>query len=167
LRSGDIIVEVDGKKVISPKQLTETVADLPVGKTVLVKYMRDGRLETTRVTLGERPGAEDEAQPADKDEEGENPGKLGVSVTNVTPNLARQLKLRIASGVVVGNVQPDSPADDAGLQRGDVIHRINQTPVTNRQEFMSVISALNGNKEVVLQVERAGSGLVFLTLTLD
>jgi serine protease Do len=167
LRSGDIITEVDGKKVTSPKQLTETVADLPVGKTVLVKYIRDGRPETTRVTLGERPGPEDEAQPANNDDEGENPGKLGVSVTNVTPNLARQLKLRIASGVAVGNVQPDSPADDAGLQRGDVIHRVNQTPVTNRQEFLSAIAALNGNKEVVLQVERAGQGIVFLTLTLE
>jgi len=167
LRSGDIIVEVDGKKVTSPKQLTETVADLPVGKTVVVKYIRDGRPETAQVTLGERPGPEGEAQPANNDDEGENPGKLGVSITNVTPNMARQLKLRIASGVVVGNVQPDSPADDAGLERGDVIHRVNQTPVTNRQEFMNAISALNGNKEVVLQVERAGSGLVFLTLTME
>jgi serine protease Do len=168
LRSGDIIVEVDGKKVTSPKQLTETVADLPVGKTVAVKYIRDGRPETTRVTLGERPGPDDETQqPATNDDEGENPGKLGVSVTNVTPELARRLKLRIATGVVVGNVQADSAADDAGLQRGDVIHRVNQTPVTSRQEFTSAISALSGNKEVVLQVERAGQGLVFLTLTLE
>ncbi|MEN3333872.1 MAG: serine protease Do [Blastocatellia bacterium] len=167
LRSGDIIVEVDGKKIISPKQLVETVADLPVGKTVVVKYIRDGRPETARVTLGERPTSDDEAQPVNKDDEEENPGKLGVSIANVTPNLARQLKLRIATGVVVGNVQPDSSADDAGLQRGDVIHRINQTAVTNRQEFLSAIAALGGNKEVVLQVERAGSGLVFLTLTLE
>src|SRR5205085_10360023 len=99
LRSGDIIVEVDGKKVTSPKQLVETVADLPVGKSILVKYIRDGRPEMARVTLGERPGIEDEAQPANNDDEGENPGKLGMSTTNVTPNLARQLKLRIASGV--------------------------------------------------------------------
>jgi serine protease Do len=166
LRSGDIIVEVDGKKVTSPKQLVETVADLPVGKSVLVKYIRDGRPETARVTLGERPGLEDEAQPANNDDEGENPGKLGMSTTNVTPNLARQLKLRIASGVVVGKVQPDSPADDAGLQTGDVIHRVNQTAVTNRQEFLSAIAALNGNKEVVLQVERSGQ-LLFLTVTLE
>jgi serine protease Do len=167
LRSGDIIVEVDGKKVTSPKQLTETVADLPVGKTVLVKYIRDGRPETARVTLGERPTAEAEAQPGDNDEEGENPGKLGVSITDITPSLARQLKLRIATGVVVGNVQPDSPGDNAGLQRGDVIHRVNQTQVTNRQEFLAALSALNGNKEVVLQVERAGSGLVFMTVTFE
>ncbi|HKQ07228.1 MAG TPA: Do family serine endopeptidase [Blastocatellia bacterium] len=169
LRSGDIIVELDGKKVTSPKQLTETVADLPVGKAVDVKYMREGRLESTKVTLGERPGPDDEAQPANNgnDEEGENPGKLGVSITNLTPELARRLKLRIASGVVVGAVQPDSPADDAGLQRGDVIHRINQMPVSSRADFLKAVAALGGTKEVVLQVERPGQGLTFLTVTLE
>jgi serine protease Do len=167
LRSGDIIVEVDGKKIASPKQLVETVADLPVGKTVVVKYIRDGRLETTRVTLAERPTAdEDGVQPPDNDDESENPGRLGLSITNVTPELARRMKLRIATGVVVGKVQPDSAADDAGLQSGDVIHRVNQTQVTNRQEFLSAISSFGG-KEVVLQVERAGVGLMFITVTLE
>ncbi|HEY9231155.1 MAG TPA: PDZ domain-containing protein, partial [Blastocatellia bacterium] len=169
LRSGDIIVEVDGKKVTSPKQLTETVADLPVGKPVDVRFIRDGRLESAKVTLGERPGLEDEAQPANNgnDEEGENPGKLGVSVTNLTPELARRLKLRIASGVVVGAVQSDSSAEDAGLQRGDVIHRVNQMPVTSRQDFVKAIAMLGSTKEVVLQVERAGTGILFLTVTLE
>jgi serine protease Do len=73
LRSGDIIVEVDGKKIASPKQLVETVADLPVGRTIDVKYIRDGRMQSTKVTLAERP-TEDAAQPADNDDEGENPG---------------------------------------------------------------------------------------------
>src|SRR5689334_17075392 len=164
LRSGDIIVEVDGKMITSPKHLVETVADLPVGRTIDVKYLRDGRMESTKVTLAERP-AETAAQPADNDDEGENPGKLGVSITNITPEVARQLKLRITSGVAVANVQPDSPAADAGLQRGDVIHRIDQTPVTNRQEFMQAVAALRG-KDVVLQVERGGR-LFFATLTLE
>lgn len=167
LHSGDIIVEVDGKKVSSPKQLTETVADLPVGRTIVVKYMRDGRLENARVTLGERPGPDDQAQPVDDDDEEENPGKLGVSITSVTPELARQLKLQIASGVAVSNVQSDSPAEDAGLQRGDVIHRVNQTPVRNRQEFLSAVASLRNEKEVVLQVERASVGMLYLTVTLE
>jgi serine protease Do len=154
LRSGDIIIAVDGKKITSPKHLVETVADLPVGRTIDVKYMREGRLETTKVTLAERPGPEDEAQPANRDDEEENPGKLGVSVTNVTPEMANRLKLRVGSGVVVGTV------------RGDVIHRVNQAPVRNRQEFFSAIASLRNEKEVVLQVERTGQ-MFFLTLTLE
>jgi S1-C subfamily serine protease len=119
------------------------------------------------VTLAERHAREEEAKADSNDDEGENPGKLGVSIANVTPELARRLKLRITSGVVVGKVQPDSAADDAGLQNGDVIHRVNQTPVTNRQEFISAVSALGNSKEVVLQVERAGVGLLFVTVTLE
>jgi serine protease Do len=166
LRSGDIITGVDGKKITSPKHLVETVADLPVGRTIDVKYLRDGRMQSAKVTLGERPTQETAKVPNSNDDEQENPGKLGVSITNVTPDIVRQLKLRVPSGVVVGGVQPDSPAEEAGLQRGDVIHRVNQTVVTNRQEFMKAVVALGSEKDAVLQVERGGS-LRFLTVTLE
>jgi len=56
LRNGDVIVEFDGKPVKSPKQLTEIVADTPVGKTVKMKFVREGRAQTTSITLAERPG---------------------------------------------------------------------------------------------------------------
>ncbi len=56
LRNGDVIVEFDGKPVKSPKQLTEFVADAPVGKTVNLKFVREGRAQTTSITLAERPG---------------------------------------------------------------------------------------------------------------
>ncbi len=56
LRAGDVIVEFDGKRIKSPGQLTDLVADTPVGKTVKLKFVRDGRLQTTSLTLTERPG---------------------------------------------------------------------------------------------------------------
>ncbi|MGH9935236.1 MAG: S1C family serine protease, partial [Blastocatellia bacterium] len=56
LRAGDVVVEFDGKPVKSPKQLTEIVADTPVGKNVKLKYIRDGRAQMTSITLAERPG---------------------------------------------------------------------------------------------------------------
>ena len=167
LRSGDIITEVDGKKISSPKQLTEIIADMPVGRTIDVRYIREGRPETAKVTLGERPGPDAAAQVPDKgDDEEENPGKLGVNITNVTPEIARQLKLRVPTGVVVASVQPDSPAEEAQLQQGDVIHQVNQTPVRNRQEFVRAVGALGGNKDAVLQIERGGR-LAFVTVSMD
>jgi serine protease Do len=166
LRSGDVIVEFDGQKVTSPKQLTEMVADAPVGKTATVKYVRDGRVETASVRLGERPGASSESEPADKDDPEEDAGKLGISITPVTPEVARELKLKVTGGVAVANVQPDSPAGEAGLQRGDVIHRVNRTPVANRQDYFRAIASLKGDKEITLQVERGGQ-LRYVTLTLD
>src|SRR5580704_8839020 len=62
LQSGDVIVEFDGKPVASPSQLTGLVADEPVGKTVQVKYFRDGRLQTTSLKLSERPTKDQLAQ---------------------------------------------------------------------------------------------------------
>ncbi len=166
LRSGDVIVEFDGKRVTSPKQLTEMVADTPVGKPTQLKYIRDGRPETATVKLGERPSKLGENEQPDKDDPEEAPGKLGVSISDLTVELARQMKLRIPTGVAITRVQPDSPAGEAGLQRGDVIHRVNRTPITNRQDYFRALASLKGEKEITLQVERDGQ-LQFVSLTLE
>jgi serine protease Do len=166
LRSGDVIVEFEGKHVTSPKQLTEIVADTPVGKSSVVKYVRDGKVETATISLGERPPKQGEDDQVNQSEPEEQGGKLGASVSNVTPELARQLKLKVLTGVVIQNVQADSPAADAGLQRGDVIHRMNRVPVTNRQDFFRAMSALKGEKDLTLQVETNGQ-LRFVSVTLE
>ena len=166
LRSGDVIVEFDGKRVTSPKQLTEMVADTPVGKPTQLKYIRDGRPETATVKLGERPSKIGANEQPDKDDPEEAPGKLGVSISDVNVELARQMKLRIPTGVAITRVQPDSPAGEAGLQRGDVIHRVNRTPITNRQDYFRALASLKGEKEITLQVERDGQ-LQFVSLTLE
>ncbi len=166
LRSGDVIVEFDGKPVTSPKQLTEMVADTPVGTTAKVKYVRDGRVETASIKLGERPSTSGESEPGDKDDPEEDGGKLGISISPVTPEVARELKLKVSGGVAVTNVQADSPAEEAGLQRGDVIHRVNRTPVTTRQDYFRALTAIKGDKEITLQVERGGQ-LRFVSLTLE
>jgi len=166
LRSGDVIVEFDGKRVTSPKQLTEIVADTPVGKSSVVKYVRDGKVETATIKLGERPPKAGEDDQGDQNEPEEQGGKLGASVSNVTPEIARQLKLKVVTGVVIQNVQADGPAADAGLQRGDVIRRVNRVLVTNRQDFFKAMSSLRGEKELTLQIERNGQ-LQFVSVTLE
>jgi len=168
LKSGDVITEFEGKPVKSPKELTELVADSPVGKPAQLKYVRDGRVLSTTVNLGERPrniGQESPEDPNDEDDV-QPSGKLGVGVINLTPEIARQLKVRISTGVAVQSVQPGSPAEEAGLQRGDVIHRVNRIPVNSRSDFVNAVSSLKSDKEVTLQIERAGQ-LSFVTVELD
>ena len=166
LRSGDVIVEFDGKPVKTPKQLTEYVADSAVGKIAKLKYVRDGRVQTTSVSLGERPARAGAAEPEEKGEDGEDSGKLGISTSNVTPELVRQLKLKVANGVVIQSVQPDSPAAEAGLLRGDVIHRINRIPIVSRQDLVSAMTSLKGQTEIAMQIERNGQ-LTYVTVSLD
>ncbi|MFY9608968.1 MAG: trypsin-like peptidase domain-containing protein [Blastocatellia bacterium] len=166
LRSGDVIVEFDGKPVKSPKQLTEYVADSPVGKVAQLKYVRDGRFQTAAVSLGERPARPDQEEAEESDEGDEDSGKLGVSTTNVTPEVVRTLKLKVASGVVIQSVQPGSPAAEANLQAGDVIHRINRIPITNRQDLVRAMASLTGEKEIAMQIERGGQ-LSFVSVTME
>ncbi len=165
LRSGDVIVEFDGKPVKSPKNLTEFVAETPVGKVVPLKYVRDGKMEIASVKIAERPH-DTEIAKGEGAEDNQPTGKLGISVSPVTPELARELKLRVGGGVVVENVDPNGPAADAGLRRGDVIHRVDRIPVNSRGELVSALNAVKGEKEIVLQVERGGQ-LSFVTVQFE
>jgi serine protease Do len=166
LRSGDVIVEFEGRQVKSPKQLTEVIADTPVGKTAQLKYVRDGRIQSTSVSLGERPPKDAAlAQNEGSEESRQNTGRLGLSVSNLTPDGTRGMRSRTQGGVVVNGVVPGSPAAEAGIEPGDVIHRVNRQPVTNRQDFVSAVSSLKEEK-VVLQIEREGD-LSWVTVKLD
>jgi serine protease Do len=143
------------------------VADTPVGKAVNVKYLREGRPEMATITLAERPGASDVTGGGEETpEQEEDGGKLGISINEVTPELARQMKLKVSSGVIIQSVEADGPAGEAGLQRGDVIHRIGRVPVSNRQDLVRALATLKNEKDVVLQIERNGQ-LQFVSVTLE
>src|SRR5215813_1500771 len=92
LQPGDVIVEFDGKPITSPRQLTDIVAEEPVGKNVQVKYLRDGKLLTTTLRTAERPDSNGEVAGNRNGEgesggaEGVSTGKLGLSVKTVTPD---------------------------------------------------------------------------------
>jgi serine protease Do len=117
---------------------------------------------TTSLRLAERPSKDEIARAGQGDSE--NTGKLGVDVQNVTPDIAQQLK--IGSGAVVENVEPGSPADIAGLQSGDVIHKVNNVRVTNRADLVRAMRTLGDQQQAVLQVETQGK-LRFVTVTFD
>jgi serine protease Do len=163
LRSGDVIVEFDGKPVTSSKQLTEIVGDTPVGKTAKLKYVRDGRAQVTSLTLVERPG---QNVAENKEPDAEDGGKLGLSYSTVTETASRDLKLKINSGAVIEQVQADGPAFEAGIRRGDVVHRVNRTPIATAQALTTALKSLKNEKEVVFQIERGGQ-LTFVTVQLD
>ncbi|MGH9768784.1 MAG: trypsin-like peptidase domain-containing protein [Blastocatellia bacterium] len=163
LRGGDVIVEIDGKPVKSPKHLTEIVGDSQASKTVQLKFIRDGRLQTTSITLGERPGR---SVAQNRDPRAGIGGRLGLSYSTVTSEMANAMKLRINSGVVIDHAQPGSPAANAGLRRGDVIHSVNRAAVTRAQDLTAALQSLNNVREVVFQIERGGQ-LTSITVTLS
>jgi serine protease Do len=156
LKSGDVITEFNGKKVEDPSALARAVAVAKPGETGKLTVWRDQKQTTVDVKLGEIPAERTASAPSERGSKGA--AGLGLTVQPVTPEIARQLELKNPTGVVVSRVEPSSPADAAGLQRGDVIVEIDKKPVKSMQDFERLTSQLGG-KQVLMRVEREGSAL--------
>jgi serine protease Do len=173
IRKKDVITAFNGKPVKAARELTDTVAATPVGQTVRVDLIRDGHPQSVTVQLVERPkNVNARAIPSDRGEgDGEGgaiqQGRLGIQGQTITPEMIERmgLKLKIPTGVFVASVQPGSPAADAGLQHGDVIHGLHQAEIKSVEELAQAVKALTPG-DYMLEVERSRR-TIFLTLTIE
>jgi serine protease Do len=157
----DVITEFDGRKVADVQNFRLLVADTPVHKRVRVHVLRDGQPRDLWVRLGERPDEKVIGQRSTPPTE-----VLGLSVEPVTGDFAKGNNVREKSGVVVTDVGQGSPADDAGVQRGDIIKEVNDTRVRDVSEYNAAIDRAktkNPRKPIVLLVKR-GDNTQFLAL---
>jgi serine protease Do len=158
IQRGDVIVEFNGKPVKSMEELPRLVAATPVGSDASVKVVRKGETKTLTVKLGElKP---EEVAQGGKEEE-QKPGAYGLSVQKLTPDIAEQLGLESTKGLVITQVEPDSTADKAGLQRGDVILEANQKAVDSPEALKK---ELESSKKGVLLLIRRGDAEIFVAL---
>lgn len=151
LKRGDVIVRFDGKKVEEMKTLPAMVAETPVGKTVKVVVIRNKKEKELTVTLGELKEEERMAATIPEVEEG-----FGFSVQELTPELAESLSLNGEKGVVVSSVKKDSPASDAGLQRGDLIQEIERKPIENIDDYKEKMQEVSSKKQILIVVKHRG-----------
>jgi serine protease Do len=157
-KPGDVIVTFDGKTVEGPRVLPTIVANTPVGRAVPVVVLRDGKRQTVTVTVGSvADSREARAAPGEKLPESRATEKLGLSLQELTPELAKQLGVQSDKGVVVTEVKPDSPAAQAGLAPGDVIREVNRMPVQGLQDVERGLARGQDPAQVLLRVEREGS----------
>jgi serine protease Do len=157
IKRGDVIVSFDGKAIDEMKDLPYIVASTPVGKEVTVEVIRKGRTERIQVKIGELEG-EKEAQ-----EQVEEKPNLGMTVQELTPELARGYGLSETSGLVVVDVEGNSPAADAGIRPGDLILEVDQVPMNDLDQFNKKISSYKDGDTVLFLVKRRGTTL-YLTL---
>ncbi len=158
LEKGDIILSVDGKAVADANQLRLAIGQMSPNQTVNLKVLRNGRTEAVSVRLGEFPTHEARATTGEKDQQ--NSGLDGVTVENLTPDAAQQLKLSAQTkGVVVNEVNPGSRAAEAGLQSGDVIQEVNHQAVKSEGDFQKALGSADKSKPVLLLVNREGNTL--------
>ena len=152
IEQGDIILEFDGKEVSNSQDLPRIVASTPVGKTVTIKLLRNGKVLDRQVKVGEmEEKVEVTKAPSHK--------SLGITVQNLTPEIAKELGLKKETGVVVTRVEPGSAAADAGIQTGDVIREVNRKPIKDVEEFSQKVEKAKGQNNVLFLIQRGQNNL--------
>jgi len=155
---GDVILEFDGKAIAESKDLPQMVASTPVGKSVDVKVYRNGKTVDREVKISAmEETAEASTTPTPKK-------TLGISVQNLTPEMARRLRLKTEAGVVVTRVEAGSPAADSGIQTGDIVREVNRKPVKDADDLVQKIEQAKDQNNILLLVQR-GQNTMFAAVT--
>jgi len=154
IKRGDVIAEFNGQKVENSTQLRNLAAQTEPMTSVTIGVIRDGRKMDIRMILAERPKEGPEQAPLQEQPEEQPSQKLGLGIQDLTPDIANQLGYKNEQGVVVIDVGAGSPADDAGLQRGDLIKEVNRTQVRTGKEFEKAVRGLKSGDTVALTIRR-------------
>ncbi len=162
VKSGDVIVEFNGRPVRNVSDLQLKVISTKPGEVVEIKVIRDGKEKVLKVKIGQMPGMERVAIE-------DLISKFGFALQNLTEDLREKLGIPkwVKKGVIVTEVKPGSPADEAGLREGDVIVKAGATPRTLKsvKSIDDLLDAVRkaGSSGVLLKVVR-GDGVIYVVL---
>jgi len=150
VKTGDIIVSFDGKEIREMNDLPRMVAVTPAGKSVNVRLIRDGKEDNLTLVVEKMKDGEEVVSADTQD-------KLGLTVKDLTKELAASLNLKDTSGVVVTDVRMDSLAMSVGIQRGDVIKEINGRKISKSEEYEKALAGLKKDKVLRLLIKHGDS----------
>jgi serine protease Do len=155
LRVGDVITQIDGKEVSDAGELQVEVGQKNPGTTIHLQVMRDGKNVAVPVTL-EAMGTRDKSSQEIADA-GKGKPRWGVGLSDMTPEMHEQLHAPDSlRGAVIQQVQPGSPADNAGLQSGDVILEVDRKPVESAADVQKALGAVPKGQDALLLVWSRG-----------
>jgi len=161
IKAKDIIVEVDGKKVNSSRELSMAIANTNVGKRTAITVLRNGREKTLYVKIAERTDSK-EGKFYSSDETSYD---IGFKVRDLSPEIARQFGYKEdESGVVVSNIDPGSKGDEAGLRVGDLIKEINRNSVKDVDSFNKEFQNIKKGNTFHLFIKRSNSGFIVIKM---
>jgi serine protease Do len=158
IKSGDVIDQLNGHKILDGSALQVAVSQDHPGETIQLGIVRNGTPMQVSVKVGEyhKPGTE-VADNSNGQGQG-NTGKLGLAVDDLNQDARQQMNIPAeVHGAAVANVRPGSPAEDAGLQPGDVVVEVNRKPVTSAEQFANAIHSTPAGKDILLLVWSKGN----------
>jgi len=146
IKEGDVIRKFGDEEIDSVRRLLSAVSKAEVGKKIKVAIWRDKEEINLEVKVAQRPESLEEVSSV------AGSTWRGMEVGEITPELARQFGIKATQGVVIVNIEPKSPADEAGLLPGEVILGINQVPINNLSDYQKIIKDLKG--DALIKTER-------------
>jgi serine protease Do len=160
LQTGDVITALNGQKIANDSALQVAVSEMAPGTKITLGVMRDGKPVTLDLTVGQFQGNSQVA--SNDDEQGgqgsAKTGKLGLAVGDLTADTRQQINAPDQlHGVLVQSVRPASPADEAGIQPGDVILEVNRQPAHSASQFASAVHQSAAGKDILLLVWSRGN----------
>ncbi len=158
LKRGDVIVQFAGHDIHENSELPILVADTTIGKSTSLVYYRAGAKKNIDVVIEELKEGESEKQVETSGE-----SSFGLSVQDLTPEIARSLGISEPNGVLVSDVEENSVASEAGIRRGDLILELDSKIVNTASEFRTKAKGIKVGIPVLLLIKR-GESTIFLTL---
>jgi serine protease Do len=159
VQTGDVIGELNGSKIDNGSALQVAVSEMTPGTKLALGVIRDGKPVTLNLTVGQFHGSTEVASNnSEGGSDGAKTGKLGLAVSNLTADARQQINAPDQlHGVVVESVRPASPADDAGIQPGDVILEVNRKPAESASQFASAVHENQQGRPLLLLVWSKGN----------
>src|SRR5438105_7997313 len=158
MKEGDVIVSVNGKPVHDGGELVNTVTSTPVGSALNVGVERDGKRENLKVVVGDLSQIFPKEFGNPNDESLKNPGgttvSFGMQIQNLTDRQRDTLGVKVKGGVQIVSVEPNSFAEDIGLQQGDIILSVNRHEVTAKEDITKLRDTLKPGDAVQFRVMR-------------
>ena len=151
IKTGDVIISIDGEKIKDTHDLLQKIARMRVGQETKILALRNGKEMTFSVKVSERPDQERLVA------RGTTSEYIGMAVQEITPEIARHFGLRSAEGVIVISVTKDSPAGRAGIEEEDIILQVNRTRIRNLKEYNSVMTKAADRESVLLLIKRGNA----------
>ncbi len=159
IKRGDVIVALDDKVVRDSHELPGLVASTPVDREVAVTVVRDGKEQRMIARIAamdsEEIGLNEPGQSA--------PGKWGLQLQDLNPQIAGQLGIQADQGAVIVGVGPGSPADQAAIRQGEVILEVNRQPVKSVKEIKEIV-ARDGERNTLLLLVQGEQGRRYVVL---
>ncbi|MBW1615357.1 MAG: Do family serine endopeptidase [Deltaproteobacteria bacterium] len=162
IKANDIIVQADGKKIETSRELSATIAGIKAGKSVDITVLRNGVKKIFTVKIAKRE-SEKLSSSEYKEKEAET-DELGISVADITPEIMEKTGITDKEGVIIINMDPDKKGSEAGLAKFDIIKEINRKIIKSKTDYKAAIKKTKAGETIKFYIKRADRGYMVVKL---